>query len=66
MVVIVPVLVLLVALGVFALETAIRRRRKPAELRGDWWGRFEREMHADMARASETAEAPWREPGTGI
>jgi hypothetical protein len=41
------VLVLLsIAVGACAIFTAVRRRRTPLELRGDWWVRFEREFRA--------------------
>jgi hypothetical protein len=59
-------LVLLVVVGAIALAAAVRvsvlavrRWRMAAELRGDWWGRFEQEFraYADMswqaARESE-------------
>ncbi len=54
-------LVMLVALGVgtglrFGLP-AVRRWRMGAQLRGDWWLRFEREFREYAARAAQsTAE----------
>jgi hypothetical protein len=46
-----PILTLLivvfaVACGTGALFAAVRRRRTPKELRGDWWTPFEREFRA--------------------
>jgi hypothetical protein len=46
-----PVLTLVVvafvlACGTCAILAAVRRRRTPRELRGDWWTPFEREFRA--------------------
>jgi hypothetical protein len=38
--------VLALAGGIGALLRTVRRRRTPAELRGDWWTPFEREFRA--------------------
>jgi hypothetical protein len=44
---------LLVALA-WALVVLVQRRRKPPELRGDWWGRFEREFRAYCERVADS------------
>ncbi|MGH2874439.1 MAG: hypothetical protein ACRDL5_18520 [Solirubrobacteraceae bacterium] len=51
-----PLLVRLAAAG-------MRRRRTPAELRGEWWERFEGEFRAYAARSARRREA--RGPGYG-
>jgi hypothetical protein len=38
------VLALCLVLTVYAVVSAERWRRRPRELRGDWWARFEREF----------------------
>jgi hypothetical protein len=38
--------VLAAACGACAILAALRRRRTPPELRGDWWTPFEREFRA--------------------
>ncbi|HTX07299.1 MAG TPA: hypothetical protein VME22_01745 [Solirubrobacteraceae bacterium] len=43
------------AVGIGGLLYAIRERRTPRELRGDWWTDFEREFHA---YAERTARPP--------
>jgi hypothetical protein len=55
--------VLGLALGVLLIGLLavwiVRRRRTPAELRGDWWPRFEAEFRAYARR---TASSPTRRP----
>jgi hypothetical protein len=55
-------MVLLVLLAVILLAVALRlvlpelrRRRMAAELRGDWWPRFEREFRAYARRPGKPA-----------
>jgi hypothetical protein len=43
---------LAVAAGTCAILVALRRRRTPPELRGDWWGQFERDFRAYATRAA--------------
>lgn len=45
-------LVLALAGGIGALLSTVRRRRTPAELRGDWWTPFEREFRAYAQQAA--------------
>lgn len=40
------VVALSLVLTVYAVIKAERVRRSPRELRGDWWGRFERDFRA--------------------
>jgi hypothetical protein len=45
-------LVLAAAVGVGAVLVTLRRRRAPADLRGDWWSAFERDFRAYAAQAA--------------
>jgi hypothetical protein len=47
--------VVAVALAVRLTVPPLRRRKMAAELRGDWWPRFEREFHAYASRPWKTA-----------
>ncbi|HKO27633.1 MAG TPA: hypothetical protein VJU80_09265 [Solirubrobacteraceae bacterium] len=52
-----PVLALLLVIvalagGAGAIVLAMRRRRTPRELRGDWWTPFEREFRAYAMQAA--------------
>jgi hypothetical protein len=38
------------AIGMWVIVSEVRRRRTPLELRGDWWERFERDFRAYAAR----------------
>jgi hypothetical protein len=54
------VFVVLVALLVFVVTMRcglrlLRRRRMAAELRGDWWPRFERDFRAYASRSWQAA-----------
>jgi hypothetical protein len=51
----IPVLILIVIIGVRFGLPAVRRRRIAAELRGDWWPRFERDFRAYASRSWHTA-----------
>ena len=51
---------LAVMAGVTLLITRVRARRRPAELRGDWWSAFERDFRAYVATARPT-ESPRRQ-----
>jgi hypothetical protein len=42
------------AAGMCAILVARRRRRTPPELRGDWWGQFERDFRAYAAGAARS------------
>jgi MYXO-CTERM domain-containing protein len=57
MIVLLPLMVCiaLVVLAALGLAWGWRRRRIPAELRGDWWARFESEFHDYAARAPNSA-----------
>lgn len=39
------------ALGAGVLLTMVCKRRRPRELQGDWWARFERDFRAYVARS---------------
>jgi hypothetical protein len=54
MIVLVVVAVMALVVLVRVTLPPLRRRRIAAELRGDWWPRFEREFHAYASRAWET------------
>jgi hypothetical protein len=43
---------LLLPIAIRLFWPAVRRRRTPAELRGDWWPQFEREFRAYALRAT--------------
>ena len=51
-VVVLVVIGLAVAAGVYFVPTAIRKRRTPRELRGDWWTAFERDFRAYASAAA--------------
>jgi hypothetical protein len=44
--------IIALASGTCAILVAIRRRRTPPELRGDWWTPFEREFRAYARQAA--------------
>jgi hypothetical protein len=44
--------IIALASGACAILVALRRRRTPPELRGDWWTPFEREFRAYARQAS--------------
>jgi hypothetical protein len=44
--------ILALASGTCAILVALRRRRTPPELRGDWWTPFEREFRAYARQAA--------------
>jgi uncharacterized lipoprotein YddW (UPF0748 family) len=48
--------VLAVASGACAILIAVRRRRTPPELRGDWWTPFEREFRAFASQQAARRE----------
>jgi hypothetical protein len=52
-------LVVVAALALFVLVRLslppLRRRRIAAELRGDWWPRFERDFHTYASRSLQSA-----------
>jgi hypothetical protein len=45
-------LALVAALAIYFAVGAVRRRRTPSELRGDWWTAFEREFRSYAKRAA--------------
>jgi hypothetical protein len=45
-------LALALVAGTCAITLAVRRRRTPPELRGDWWTPFEREFRAYARQAA--------------
>jgi hypothetical protein len=56
MIVIVLLVVALCLSFVPAVIFGLRRRRRPAELRGDWWPLFEAEFRAYAARVAQASE----------
>jgi hypothetical protein len=57
--------IVLVSLLVCLGHRSLAHRRKPAELRGDWWTRFERDFRAYAATATPPAphkRRPARQP----
>lgn len=55
--------VIAVGLGIYGIVQAIREHRTPPELRGDWWGRFEREFRAYAARPARAPRDRRRQRG---
>ncbi len=53
------------SLAGLVLAVVIRYRRRPVELRGDWWTSFEREFRAYAAVTSGAADAPRRRRADG-
>jgi hypothetical protein len=49
------------ALGTYLIASDVHRSRRPPELRGDWWSRFEREFRA-YAEAAERSARRQRRP----
>jgi len=49
------VLLMVVAIAIRLLVPVVRRRRMMAELRGDWWSRFESEFHTYASSKWEAA-----------
>lgn len=55
--------VAIVATGTGAIFVAVRHRRTPPELRGDWWTPFERDFRAYASQAARGSRAPRRHRG---
>lgn len=55
MILLVVIAVLAVAVAMRVSLVALRRHRMAAELRGDWWPRFEREFRAYANRGWQAA-----------
>jgi hypothetical protein len=51
-VIVLGLVILAAAIGLWVIFTEFRARRTPPELRGDWWERFEREFRAYAARST--------------
>jgi hypothetical protein len=62
---------LVLAACIFIAAVRLRRQRTPAELRGNWWGDFERQFRAYAAEATRhrrtrrTDEQARRPPTSG-
>lgn len=50
-----PIIIAVLAFATYLALGAVRKRRKPRELRGDWWTPFEREFRAYAQRASKSS-----------
>lgn len=46
MILLIPIAVIVVAALLLKLAPTVRRHRLKAQLRGDWWERFERDLRA--------------------
>ncbi len=60
------VLMLAATISALLLVGLIAGHRKPPELRGDWWAKFERDFRAYARQAANSGKSPSRnKPGPG-
>jgi hypothetical protein len=57
------IVTVVLAFAAYPTVCAVRRHRKPPELRGDWWTPFERELRAYAERTSRSANRDGHQRG---